>query len=227
MNDPDNKDDVRITEDVKSLTFGPMNVARRFQAFDTCSGYRYRTKEYERHKRTQNSGVMVVAKTQSYASTRDTRPILGNVTYYGVLSDIIELNYYNKFKIVLFRCNWVDVNHATGMKKDKLGFTLVNLSRSIHTGGRLSDEPFVFASQVQQVMYVQDRAEPEWYIPRPIRPRDNFDMGDDDDAESELDVDDNIQASSSMQENCEIDIDDFTWMTNDVQGIDVLPNSVR
>ncbi|XP_056684440.1 uncharacterized protein [Spinacia oleracea] len=154
---------------------------------------------------------MVVAKTQSYASSRDTRTIMGDVTYYGVLTDIIELNYYNRFKIVLFRCNWVDVNHASGIKKDKLNFTHVNLSSSIDSDERLSDEPFVFASQVQQVIYVQDRTQSDWFIPEPIKPRDTFDMGDDS-VEQDLSVENEFQASSSGQQNVEIDIDDMTWM---------------
>nr|XP_021842429.1 uncharacterized protein LOC110782571 [Spinacia oleracea] len=91
VNDPNNQSDERITDDVKSLAFGPMPIARRFQAFNMNNGYKFRTKDYERNKKTQNSGVMVVAKTQSYASSRDTRPIMGDVTYYGVLTDIIEL----------------------------------------------------------------------------------------------------------------------------------------
>lgn len=51
VNDMDNKGDQRITEDVKSLAFGPFHVARRFQAFDMNNGYRFRTKEYERNKK--------------------------------------------------------------------------------------------------------------------------------------------------------------------------------
>ena len=49
----------------------------------------------------------------------------------------------------------------------------------IHTGHRLNDEPFVFPSQVQQVICIQDRRETEWFVPVPIKPRETYDLGDD------------------------------------------------
>ncbi|KAH0688857.1 hypothetical protein KY289_016215 [Solanum tuberosum] len=51
--------------------------------------------------------------------------------------------------------------------KDDLGFTLVNFSHLIHSGDRISDEPFVFAGQAQQVIFVQDPEDHEWFVPRP------------------------------------------------------------
>ena len=63
--------------------------------------------------------------------------------FYGVLTDIIELDYYRKFKIVIFKCDWVDVR-TSGTKIDSSGCTLVNISRLIHTRDFLEDDPFVF-----------------------------------------------------------------------------------
>ncbi|KAH1097059.1 hypothetical protein J1N35_013980 [Gossypium stocksii] len=48
----------------------------------------------------------------SYASVRDSNLVKGNVEYYGLLTDIIELDYYGKWKVVLFRGDWADVNTA-------------------------------------------------------------------------------------------------------------------
>ena len=44
---------------------------------------KFRTKDSEANRKTQNNGVCVVTE--------------GGVTYYGVLIDIIELNYSDKY----------------------------------------------------------------------------------------------------------------------------------
>ena len=96
------------------------------------NGLKFHTKDSEASRKTQNSGVCVV--------------IEGGATYYGVLIDIIELNYFDKYRYVLFKFHWVDVISGRGCKKDEFGFPLVNFSRLIHTGNRLIDEPYVLAS---------------------------------------------------------------------------------
>ncbi|KAG5573803.1 hypothetical protein H5410_063569 [Solanum commersonii] len=136
-----------------ALWAGPCYFARRFKAFHMNNGYRFRTKQYEEFMQTQNSGVLVVSMTESYASTTNSAPKSGNITYYGRLNDIVELNYYEKFKVVLFKCDWVDE-----LKVE-------------------DDEPFVFAGQAQQVIFVQDPEDHEWFVPRSIKPRDIFDKG--------------------------------------------------
>ena len=43
------------------------------------------------------------------------------MNYYGVLIDIIELNYSDKYRYVLFKCQWADVISGRGCKKDDFG----------------------------------------------------------------------------------------------------------
>ena len=63
--------------------------------------------------------------------------------YYGVIEDIWELD-YSEFRVHVFNCQWVNGN--TGVRQDKLGFTLVDLEK-----GGYNDNPFC-----QQMFYVQD-----------------------------------------------------------------------
>ena len=79
----------------------------------------------------------------------------------------------------LFRCEWVDVTQARGIKRDGLGYTLVIFRYLIHTGHRLNEEPIVFPSQVRQVIYVQDWRETEWFVPIPMKSRETYDLGED------------------------------------------------
>lgn len=105
---------------------------------------------------------MIVSKTKSYAGTSDNTPKSTNITYYCKLNDIVELNYYEKFKVVLFKCNQVDVTKGRGVENDELGFTLVNFSCLADTGNRERHEPFIFEEQSQQVIFVQDH---ELFVP--------------------------------------------------------------
>ena len=164
---------------------------------------------------------MVVAKTQSYASSSDSRPVLGDVTYYGALTDIIELNYYDEFKIVLFRCDWVDVTHGRGITQDVQGFTLISFAHLIHTGDHILDEPFVFASQAQQVIFVQDRRDEQWVVPLPIRPRDTFDLGDvaSDGGNIEVNIPEEEGNILHLANQIETENDDFELVRSDIDDI--------
>ncbi|KAK5794315.1 hypothetical protein PVK06_035537 [Gossypium arboreum] len=165
-----------VNDEVKWLSQGPNRVIKRYSAF-LINGYRFHTKYRERMRRTQNCGVVVNSSITSYASARDSNPVEGNVEYYGLLTDIIELDYYGRWKVILFRCDWADVNTGRGIKKDQFGFTMVNFSRLIHTGQQLMDEPYVFSSQVKQVFYSKDPTDEGWYVVLRNTPRDLFDMG--------------------------------------------------
>ena len=50
---------------------------------------------------------MVVAKAMQISSSKDKRPHSGDMTFYGVIDEIWQLDYL-KVKKTLFKCDWVD-----------------------------------------------------------------------------------------------------------------------
>lgn len=102
----------QVTDKLRWLARGPNEVVRRFTGY-AINGFRFHTKERERYLKTQNSGVVVKTKTSK-----------DEVNYYGAITDIFQLDYSNNYKVVLFKCDWVDIKK--GVKKDKFGTTLVN-----------------------------------------------------------------------------------------------------
>ena len=126
---------------------------------------------------TQNSGVVVRAKTSTYAASGDATPVLGDVTYYGRIIDIIQLNYSGQYSVDLFKCEWVDVS-SKGIRKDKYGYTLVNFSHLMHKGDKIDHEPFIFPNLADQVFYVEDELNPGWSVVMQNKlPRDICDTG--------------------------------------------------
>ncbi|KAG5566650.1 hypothetical protein RHGRI_002267 [Rhododendron griersonianum] len=57
-------------------------------------------------------------------------------------------------------CDWIDNNK--GLKHDDFGFTLVNFKHLLYTKNQERDEPFVLASQAQQIFYIQDPVDDDW-----------------------------------------------------------------
>ena len=99
------------------------------------------------------------------------------IAYYGILTDIIKLNYSNKIRHALFKCKWVDVHSRQGYKIDDLGFPLVNFTHLIHVGDELMDEPYVLASKASQVFYVVEKRDKDWFVVVKSKARDVFDAG--------------------------------------------------
>ncbi|CAL5416292.1 unnamed protein product [Camellia sinensis] len=166
-------ENVALSEEIKILALGPSQKATRFNGY-IINGTRYHPKSCELRRKTQNSGVMVKAKTSSYASAKDINPVEGDVAYYGYVTDIIELYYSHDHRFMLFMCNWIDNNK--GLKQDDFGFTLVNFNHLLYAKKQDSDEPFILASQAQQVFYVNDSVDEDWNVVLKMKPRDLYEV---------------------------------------------------
>ncbi|KAK3226933.1 hypothetical protein Dsin_006795 [Dipteronia sinensis] len=87
------------------------------------------------------------ADTMSYASARDRNLRAGNVTFHGVLNDIIEISYTNDMKFILFKCDWV--NNQLGKKQDEFNLTMVNFNHPMYKDNHVGNEPFILAGQAE------------------------------------------------------------------------------
>ena len=198
------------------IAHGPHPVVTTYNSY-AINGCHYHTKSHDKNKTVQNSGVSLVAKTMQVCSSKDKNPIIGEMSFYGVIEEIWELN-YNSFKVAIFKCDWVE--NSGGIKTDELGFVLVDLSRVGH-----KNDSFIFATQAKQVFFVEDPSDSRWSIVLTPPQRDFADQYNDDelgdtvlncqgmpkatiDIESRLDLDENTP--TYVRADCE-----GTWIANE------------
>ena len=106
------------------------------------NGYSFCTRGRDSRIKTQNSGVTLTTTTSSFANSKDRNPVDGDVTYYGVIEEIIELDFWSQVSVVLFKCQWFLAN------VDEFGLTFVNFKEKCS-----QNDPFVLESQVHRASY--------------------------------------------------------------------------
>ncbi|GJR54395.1 uncharacterized protein Tco_1404916 [Tanacetum coccineum] len=160
--------DQRIIEELRVLANDLAEVVKNYEGF-IINGFRFKRKELESKRKTQNSRVMLLAMKDSFSSSKDNNPIVGDVTYYRVINDIIELEYSTNKKVVLFDCDWI--SNGRRKKEDENGFTLLNFK-----GLKPHNKHFILASQAQQVFYIADPVDKGWKVVIKTTTRDSFNM---------------------------------------------------
>ena len=83
----------------------------------------------------------------------------------SVTMELLEVDYGGEFKVLLLKCCWYQ------KEKDLYGFTRVNFNRPYQ-----KFDPYVMASQVQQIFYVEDPIEKMMYNVVKKGPRDWCDV---------------------------------------------------
>ena len=79
---------------IKQLSRGPNVDAKRYSGY-LINGYRFHIRQRDAKCKTQYSGVTLVSSTTSFASSKDKNSNASDLTYYGQIVDIVELNYYS------------------------------------------------------------------------------------------------------------------------------------
>ncbi|XP_074377722.1 uncharacterized protein LOC141719247 [Apium graveolens] len=187
-----NKNDISM--ELSSLARGPHRAAKQFTGY-IVNGFRFHTKQRDSRCTTQNSGVFLTALTTNFATVKDKNLIVGEVGYYGAIEDIIEVDYWGALAVVIFRCCWYQ------KEKDCHGLTRVNFNKLYE-----KDDPFVLATQVQQVFYVEDPTEKNVHFVIKKFPKDQY-----------SDVEDEINVVVEITEERLPTDDIMSWCRDDVQ----------
>ncbi|CAA0828761.1 Unknown protein [Striga hermonthica] len=131
----DDKNDV--DNRVRDMALGPSRRVRTYNGY-FVNGYKFHTHSNGVNKATQNSGVCVLGSCYNEFE----------VDYYGILTEILELEYIgSNNRVTLFKCDWFD--NEKGIKVHPR-FNLVEIN---HKKKMLSTNVYVLAQQAQQVYY--------------------------------------------------------------------------
>ncbi|KAH6775644.1 hypothetical protein C2S52_013205 [Perilla frutescens var. hirtella] len=185
-------------ENLLHLAYGLDTRVTHHEGF-IVNGMRFHTKRHDMNKKTQNYGVAVKVDEGS-----------GFQDYYGMLVDIVQLDYFGNHHVTLFKCDWYE---SKSVQKDKYNYTSVNVSKPWKTS-----EPYVLATQAEQLFYVDDiKLGNEWKVIIQTQVRSLWNV-------VENQENDCIMSNESYQQNeshCTIDRiqcpDDFVeWCRNDI-----------
>jgi hypothetical protein len=127
-----------IDENIRNLGLKPDKQAMCYNGYE-INGFKFHTETHSQNKATINSGVCINGQSGDDDTQYD---------YYGILQEVVELQYEGGNKVVLFKCNWFDI--INGVKVDKKrGIVEVR-----HASRLRYYEPFVLALQAIQVYYL-------------------------------------------------------------------------
>ncbi|CAM8956735.1 unnamed protein product [Rhodiola kirilowii] len=99
------------------------------------NGLKFVVWEKDQHMKTENSGVMILA---------------GGIKYYGILQNVIELEYAEGMPVMLFHCKWFNTDPVDGNIKMDHRLLSIDTSNTWY-----DDAPYCLAKHAQQVFYLE------------------------------------------------------------------------
>jgi hypothetical protein len=138
----DSAGNIISNDNITTLARGPARAVKTYPGY-FVNGYRFHTKTHATTRATDSSGVCVLGKT------------FGNdeEDYYGVLGEIIELNYISPTvkRPIVFNCSWFDTRSRGGTRMHpQLKLVDVNRHRMLRTKDR-----YILAHQATQVYFLE------------------------------------------------------------------------
>ncbi|XP_026452354.1 uncharacterized protein LOC113352797 [Papaver somniferum] len=149
--------DGQVSDKLYSLSQGPAKECLSYNGY-IINGFRFHTREWESRRKSQNSGLCVHREDEGVAEDEND--------FYGVVNNIIEARYVGQLRVLLFKCDW-----RTIAGTDEFGFTSVHMSRRYYV-----NEPFILASQAQQVFYIKDVYNQQKEVVIKTQPRRSFNI---------------------------------------------------
>ena len=114
------RENSNISQDLFSLAMGPsLNV----HSYSGCiiGGVRFHSLERDFRRTTQNSGVTVIGEGSGGSA---------NNSFYGVLDEVLHVQYPFGRHAWLFKCRWFDTNKNKNHRThEELGYRTINTSR--------------------------------------------------------------------------------------------------
>lgn len=138
--------DTTLVKQLRTLSKGPLYCVKRYPGYK-MHGVVFHCKYKSMIRSFENNGVLCKADTTWYNNTQDNNLISGDIDYYEVLLDVLQLEYLDNIQVVLLNFLWYNVlSEGNELKVDDYGFTCVN-----HTNVFQTHEPFILVSQANQI----------------------------------------------------------------------------
>jgi hypothetical protein len=144
-----NSDQEEVDDDLFSLACGP---DFRIKKYSSCivNGVRFNIVDRDKHRKTQNSGVMAQGTHNNQFTD-----------FFGTLIEIIQLEYgCDERSVVLFKCDWFKLDGKRTELKDDGLFKSINFESLWY-----KDDSLILATQARKVFYLPDtRLGKNWHI---------------------------------------------------------------
>ncbi|GJU30990.1 transposase, Ptta/En/Spm [Tanacetum coccineum] len=172
---------------LKGLARGPLRHAWSYKGY-FINGFKFHTEKYGQGRVTHN--IEVCVKGACYNETE--------YDFYGLLEEVIKVAYrgVGRCVVILFKCKWFDA--ARGVRIDNK-HNIVDIK---YKSRLINDEPFVLASQVEQVYYApypsMTKDLKDWWVVVKTKSRSMYEL---EECENEEDVGDNADEDEFFQES--------------------------
>ncbi|WKA05473.1 hypothetical protein VitviT2T_023437 [Vitis vinifera] len=195
------KQSPEATDELYSLACGPDN---RVHTYMGCivNGVRFHTKDRDDRRITQNSGICVSGEHDGE-----------EIDFYGVLSNVVVLNYVLGYKVILFKCTWFDTNQKKKRIKHDYNFTTIQVTSTWY-----DNDPFILATQAQQVFYLDDyKNGHNWKVVQKVNHRHMWDVPE---RGTNIEIDEEVCGGSDEEAYQDNESHELNWFVEQDDGFE-------